>query len=69
MSENIKAIGSRAFYKCSSLRSIAIYTTKLTKKNVGKQAFKGTSKKTYIYVPAKKRKAYKKWFRTKGLSL
>ena len=69
LSENIKAIGSRAFYKCSSLRSIAIYTTKLTKKNVGKQAFKGTSKKAYIYVPAKKRKAYKKWFRTKGLSL
>ena len=54
------------FYKCAKLKSIVIKTTKLTTKNVGKNAFKGIYKKATIKVPAKKLKAYKTLLIKKG---
>ena len=55
-----------AFYGDKKLTSITLRTTKLKKKNVGKNAFKGTSKKLKISVPKKVKKSYQKIFRSKG---
>lgn len=66
---SIKNIGIRAFYKCRSLKSIAIFSSHLTKRSIGKQAFVGIHKKSHVFVLSKKRKAYKKWFQSKGLRL
>lgn len=65
--KNVKNIGDRAFYKCKSLKSITIKTTKLSKKRVGKSAFKGIHSKATIKVPKKKLSGYKKMLRTKGI--
>ena len=52
-------IGKRAFYKCKNLNKVVIKTKKLKKSTVGKQAFKGISKKVTIKVPKGKLKLYK----------
>ncbi len=65
-SKVLTKIGSKAFYKCRKLGSITIKSTKL--KSVGKQAFTGTAKKLVVKVPAKKRVAYRKLLKNKGLS-
>ena len=62
--KNIKTIGAKAFYKCSSLKKITIKSTAL--KKVGKNAFKGINAKAKIKVPKKKLKAYKKLLKGKG---
>ena len=64
---NIKKIGKQAFYKNNSLKNIIILTKKLTKKTVGKQAFLGIHGKAKIKVPSKKRTAYKKLLKAKGV--
>lgn len=61
--KNIKKIGENAFYGCKNLKSINVKTTKLTKKTVGKNAFKKINKKAKIKVPKKKRRSYKKIFK------
>ena len=50
------------------LKTIIIKSKKLTSKTVSKKAFKGLTKATTIKVPKKKLKAYKKLFKSKGLS-
>lgn len=65
---NVSKIGAQAFSGDKKLKTITIKTTKLTAKNVSKNAFKGITNKTVIRVPKKKLKAYKKLFRKKGLS-
>lgn len=69
---NVKAIGSKAFYGCKKLLKMTIKTTKLTEKEVGKQAFTkmGSSnyKKVTVKVPKKKLKAYRKMLQKRGLS-
>ena len=60
----VKTIGSKAFYNCKNLKKITIKSSVL--KKVGKNAFKGISKKAVIKVPKKKLKAYKKTLRSKG---
>lgn len=65
---NIVSIGKNAFIGCKRLKTITIKSNKLTSKSIKKGAFNGISKKTVIKVPKKKYKAYKKLFRTKGLS-
>ena len=57
---SVKKIGKQAFYQCKNLRSITIKTTKLTKKRVGSNAFKGIHAKAKIKVPKKKLALYKK---------
>ena len=64
--KNVTKIGKKAFYGCSKLKKITVKTTKLTKKNVGSQAFKGTHKKAAFKVPKKKISSYRKVFRARG---
>ena len=68
ISSNVKTIGKLAFYGCKKLKTITIKSKKLTSKTVSKKAFKGLTKATTIKVPKKKFKAYKKLFKSKGLS-
>lgn len=64
---NVTSIGNKAFYKCKSLKTITIKTSKLTKKKVGKQAFKGIHAKATIKVPKKKLSAYRSWLKARGI--
>lgn len=64
--KNVTMIGKKAFYGCSKLKKITVKTTKLTKKNVGRQAFKGIHKKAAFKVPKKKISSYRKVFRARG---
>lgn len=63
---SIERIGKRAFYNCPNLKKIIIRTKRLKKKRIGAQAFAKLSKKTVIYVPKRKRKAYKKLLKARG---
>ena len=65
--KNIKKIGKNAFYGCMNLKTIIIKTTKLTKKTVGANAFKGIHKKAVAKVPKKKLSLYKKILKAKGM--
>ena len=64
--KNVTKIGKKAFYGCSKLKKITVKTTKLTKKNVGSQAFKGIHKKAAFKVPKKKISSYRKIFKARG---
>ena len=64
---SIKKIGASAFQGAKKLKKITIQTKSLTKKTVGKNAFKQISAKAKIKVPANKLKAYKKLLKSKGL--
>ena len=64
--KNVTKIGKKAFYGCSKLKKITVKTTKLTKKNVGRQAFKGIHKKAAFKVSKKKIRSYRKVFRARG---
>lgn len=64
----VESIGKSAFEKCSSLSNITIKTTLLTKKSVGKNAFKSVFKTAKVTVPRKKLKTYKTVLRKAGLS-
>ena len=65
-SKVLKKIGTSAFQGDKKLNKITLKTTLLKKGTVGKNAFKGTSAKLQIKVPAKAKKAYKKFFKNKG---
>ena len=65
--KNVTKIGDRAFYKIKSLKKVIIKTQKLTKKTVGKQAFSGIHAKAKVKVPSKKRAAYKKILKARGI--
>jgi len=68
----INKIGKKAFYGCKKLTNITIKTTKLTTKNVGKDAFKKAGSNNYkkltVKVPKKNLKAYKTMLKKRGLS-
>ena len=63
---NLAKVGANAFSGCKNLKTIRIASTSLTKKSVGKNAFKGIHKKAVIKVPKKKLKAYQKFLKGKG---
>ena len=65
-SKVLEKIGASAFQGDKKLTKITLKSTLLKKGSVGKNAFKGTSKKLVIKVPAKAKKVYKKFFKTKG---
>lgn len=65
--KNVISIGKKVFYGCKKLKKITIKSTKLKKKNIGRLAFKGISKKVTVKVPKKKKKTYKKWLKSKGI--
>lgn len=65
--KNITKIKENAFKGCKKLSKITIRTTKLTKKNLGKNAFKQINGKAIIRVPSKKVTSYKKWLKATGI--
>ena len=66
--KNIKKIGKNTFYGCKNLKKIVIRSKNLSKKSVGKNAFKGINSKAVIKAPKNKVKSYKTLFKTKGMS-
>ena len=65
--KNITKIKANAFKGCKNLSKITIRTTALTKKSIGKNAFKGIYAKATIQVPKKKLARYKKWLKAVGV--
>ena len=63
----VKKIGKKAFYKCKNVKQITIKTAKLKAGTIGKQAFKGLSKKVKVKVPKNRKKLYQKILKAKGL--
>ncbi len=49
--KKVSKVGKNAFSGCSKLKKLYIYSTKLTKKKVGKKAFGNIYKKAVIYYP------------------
>lgn len=68
LSKKLTAIGANAFNGCKKLKTLTIKSEKLTSSKVSKKAFAGLTKATSIKVPARKKKPYKKLFKSKGLS-
>ena len=66
--KNVSKIGANVFTGCKKLKTITIKSTKLTAKTLSKSTFKGITKATTIKVPKKKLSAYKKLFKSRGLS-
>lgn len=66
--KNVRSIGANAFSGCGKLKTIKIHTSKLTKKNMGKNIFAKTSKKMTIKVPKKKKTLYRSMFIQCGMS-
>ena len=66
--KNVNSIGKGAFEECKNLKTVNIKTTKLTKKNVKKNAFKGTHNKAKFDVPNSKKKAYTSILKIRGVS-
>ena len=65
---NVTKIGKQAFTNAKKLKNIVIRTTKLTAKNIGAKAFKGTAAKATVKVPKSKLKSYQKILVTKGMN-
>ncbi len=63
---NVTSVGKNAFAKCKNLKKIEVKSSRWSKKSVGKNAFKGTSKKLVVKVPKKMTSAYKKYVKGKG---
>ncbi|MDD5998129.1 MAG: leucine-rich repeat protein [Lachnospiraceae bacterium] len=63
---NVTGIGKNAFANCKNLKKIEVKSSQWNKKSVGKNAFKGTSKKLVVKVPKKMASAYKKYIKGKG---
>ena len=64
--KNTTKVGKNAFNGCKSLKTIVVKSTKLTKNSIGKNAFKGISKKATFKCPKKQLKNYKKWIKKAG---
>lgn len=66
--KNVSKIGKNVFSGCKKLKTITIKSTKLKAKTLSKSTFKGITKATTVKVPKKKLSAYKKLFKSRGLS-
>ena len=66
--QNIVKIGKNAFYGCQKLTSITIKSSRLTLKNIGKNAFKNTSPKATVKVPKKQKALYNQILKKRGLN-
>ena len=63
----VKVIGKSAMQNCKKLKTLKIKSTKL--KKVGKNAFKGASKKAKVTMPKKMKNTYRKLLKGKGLKI
>ena len=66
--QNIVKIGKNAFYGCKNLTSITIKSSRLTLKNIGKNAFKNPSPKATVKVPKKQKALYNQILKKRGLN-
>ena len=66
--QNIVRIGKNSFYGCKKLTSITIKSSRLTLKNIGKNAFKNTSPKATVKVPKKQKALYNQILKKRGLN-
>ena len=66
--QNIVRIGKNAFYGCKKLTSITIKSSRLTLKNIGKNAFKNTSPKATVKVPKNQKALYNQILKKRGLN-
>lgn len=66
--QNIVRIGKNAFYGCKKLTSITIKSSRLTLKNIDKNAFKNTSPKATVKVPKKQKALYNQILKKRGLN-
>ena len=66
--QNIVRIGKNSFYGCKKLTSITIKSSRLTLKNIGKNAFKNTSPKATVKVPKKQKVLYNQILKKRGLN-
>ena len=66
--QNIVRIGKNSFYGCKKLTSITIKSSRLTLKNIGKNAFKNTSPKATVKVPKKQKALYNQILKKQGLN-
>ena len=66
--QNIVKIGKNAFYGCKKLTSVTIKSSRLTLKNIGKNAFKNTSSKATVKVPKKQKALYNQILKKRGLN-
>ena len=66
--QNIVKIGKNAFYGCKKLTAITIKSSRLTLKNIGKNAFKNTSPKATVKVPKKQKVLYNQILKKRGLN-
>ena len=64
--ENVKTIGKGAFQNCKKLVKVTIKTKKLAKKTIGKNCFKGISKKAVFKCPKKMLEKYQSWLKKPG---
>ena len=64
--ENVKTIGKEAFLGCKKLAKITIKTKKLAKKTIGRNCFKGISKKVVFKCPKKMLEKYESWLKKPG---
>ena len=64
----VTGIGKNAFAGCRKVKTVKIQSMYLKKKNIGKNAFCGIPRKASVYVPAGKKKSYRKWLKKAGLS-
>nr|MCR5587781.1 leucine-rich repeat domain-containing protein [Lachnospiraceae bacterium] len=65
--KNVKSIGAKAFYGCNKLKNVIIKTSLLSKKTIGKNAFKGINAKAKVKVPKKCFKKYKSILKKRGV--
>lgn len=63
---NIMTVGAKAFYSCSNLSNVTIFSIKLTTAKTGANAFNGIRSNCRFKVPASRVSAYKKLLRAKG---
>lgn len=67
ISAAVTKIGAKAFYQCKELKKVVIKGKKISA--VGKNAFKGISKKAKFKLPAAKAKDYKKKIKKAGFTV
>lgn len=65
--KNITKIGSKAFYGCTKLKQIVVYSKKITK--IGSGAYKKVPKNVKVLLPKTKYSSYKKLFKKAGISV